>query len=123
MKHYGISEEEAKLKRGSYDLYGDWQKLHSVSLRQQPNGTIGLASYPTDVGRDLMMGSRLEIELFPDGTYCAEISPQWTMLPKREGRIGKAAHEDGCYLHPSCFECPEIDCRAKDYLLVSRGKK
>lgn len=118
MKHYGISQEEAGLKRVNWNQYGDWRQLRLVSLRVQPNGAIEIASYPTDRGLDLMMGSRLEIELFTDGTYSAEISPQWLVSPKREGRVGKAALKDGCYLYPSCKECPEPDCVAKDYLLV-----
>ena len=118
MKHYGISGEEAEAKREGWDRYGEWRQLHLVSLRVQPDGAIEIASYPTGKGLDLMMGSRLEVELFPDGTYTAEISPQWTFSRKQEGKIGKAALEDGCYLHSSCFECPEPDCVAKDYLLV-----
>ena len=121
MEHYGIPREEAEAKREGWDGYGQWRRLHLVSLRVKPNGAIEIASYPTGKGLDLMMGSRLEVELFPDGTFTGEISPQWTLSPEREGRIGEAALKDGCYLHPSCFECPEPDCVAKDYLLVRRG--
>ena len=116
MKHYGIPEEDASAKRGGWDHYGEWRQLHLVSLRIQPDGSIEIASYPTGKRLDLMMGSRLEVELFPDGTYSAEISPQWVV--RKEGRIGKHALETGCYLHPSCEDCSEPDCAAKDYLLV-----
>lgn len=118
MKHHGIAKVEAEAKRVSWNHYGDWRPLRQVSLRVQPDGAIEICSYPTGRGLDLMMGSRLEVELFPDGTYSAEISPQWAMMKegRTEGRPGTAG--DGCYLYPHCEECPEPDCIAKDYMLV-----
>lgn len=122
MNHYGISEDEARAKRQGHEWLGHWRKPHFISLNNSATGAIVIASVPSGKGNDLMMGSRLEIWLFPDGTCQANISPQWLMNPHREGRIGKAAYETGCYLHPSCEECPEPDCVAKDYKLVQRSQ-
>ena len=118
MNHYGISEDEARDKRQGVWGDGNWRQPRLVSLEKTPTGAIVIASVPTGKRLDLMMGSRLEVWLFPDGTYSADISGQWLMSPNREGRIGKYAWETGCYLHPRCEECPESDCEAKDYLLV-----
>lgn len=118
MEHYGIEVEKARANRQGHELAGDWRKPHEVSLNKSSAGAIVVASVPSGNGNDLMMGSRLEVWLFPDGTYDANISGLWLMSHVREGRIGGYRKKTGCYLHPCCEECPEPDCVAKDYRLV-----
>ncbi len=120
LNHYGIPKEEARERRQG--IWGNnWRKPHLVSLDKTPVGAIVIASVPSGRGSDLMMGSRLEVWLFPDGTYEADISGLWLMSHKMEGRIGKAALANGCYLHSSCSTCPYPDCVAKSYKLVCQN--
>ena len=60
----------------------DW-KERPLAINTFPDGTICIASIPSGKGTDLMLGTKCEIYLYPDGTYSAEILKSWHIDPRQ----------------------------------------
>lgn len=88
--HLGISEAEAMAKRrNDFDWEGDW-KERPIAFNKIKGGAVVIASIPSNQGLDIMLGTKCEIWLFPDGTYEAEISKSWLTTPGKEKRYREA---------------------------------
>jgi len=112
---FGMTDEEVheRIKDQTFDK--DWWK-QPLAINRSSDGSIHIASVPSGKGIDIIWGMKFELTLYPDGRYFISTLASWVkegqIQQKREGRP-RLDLQDGCQLHPSCFECPEDDCIRK----------
>ena len=91
----------------------EWVRSMVMGVGHCADGTICIASVPSDKKNDVMLGVKVEVWLYPDGTYSADMYRSCVDPgASRKGvpNIKARDLEDGCEFHPSCFKCPESDC-------------
>jgi hypothetical protein len=106
MMKIGIEKEE-----GTFGFARDW-RLREIGFNRTDAGVLVIASVPTGKRRDVLMGTRCEIHLFPDGTYWGNVDANFVGFEHRRPGPRMPRSRDGCKLHPTCQGCPEKDCRA-----------
>jgi len=62
------------------NFYRDW-KERPLAINTAPDGTICIASIPSGKGIDIIYGMKCEVNLYPDGTYSADILKSWHSPP------------------------------------------
>ena len=92
--------------RRTPNFYRDW-KERPLAINVTPDGTIHIASIPSGKGTDLIYGTKCEINLYPDGTYSADILKSWYSPPGDDAVKLESTHQ--LLMAPPHFKLPWED--------------
>jgi hypothetical protein len=81
----------------------DW-KDRPLAINTTHDGIICIASIPSGKGTDILYGTKCEIYLYPDGTYCADILKSWHSFPGSE--TVRIASAQALHSAPQHFKLP-----------------